>query len=91
MVMHYVGITLRTALHCTALHCTAHRESNMITLSGTSELSEKERIRLQINAQVEEFLRRGGTIKAVNGSGSPAITGAGNDSVDQEEPTSLCD
>ena len=59
----------------------------MKTLSGTSELIEKERIRLQINAQVEEFLRRGGAIKEVTGSGRTSIAEAGIDYDDEEEPT----
>ncbi len=45
----------------------------MKTSSGPSELIEKERLRLQINAQVEEFLRRGGAIEVVtvNRRGAP--------------------
>ncbi len=49
----------------------------MKTLSGPSEPVEKERIRLQINAQVEEFLRRGGAIDVIteNRRSSLPITG----------------
>jgi hypothetical protein len=63
----------------------------MRTLSGTSELVEKDRIRLEINAQVEEFLRRGGAIEEVTGSRKPAMAGAGNAWDDQEELTPFSD
>jgi hypothetical protein len=67
----------------------------MKTLSGQSELIEKERIRLQINAQVEEFLRRGGAIEVVTLSAKPAIADVGSvwedDEGDQEELTSFSD
>jgi hypothetical protein len=57
----------------------------MKTLSGPAELSEKERIRLQLNAQVEEFLRRGGAIDVVTGNTRPTVTEAGPLSDDDEE------
>ena len=57
----------------------------MKTLSGTSELIEKERIRLQINAHVEEFLRRGGAIEQVTGIGKPVMADVGNTGDDQDE------
>jgi len=58
----------------------------MKALSGPAELVEKDRIRLQINAQVEEFLRRGGAIKVVTGNAKPATEGdAGSAWVDEEE------
>lgn len=64
----------------------------MRTLSGPSDLIEKERIRLQINAQIEEFLSRGGAIKVVTGSARSAIEDAGCDWDDEEEePASLSD
>jgi hypothetical protein len=67
----------------------------MKTLSGQSELIEKERIRLQINAQVEEFLRRGGAIEVVTLSAKPAIADVGSvwedDEGDEEELTSFSD
>lgn len=63
----------------------------MKTLFGTSEPVEKERIRLQINAQVEEFLRRGGAIEVVtdNSRSAMAIAGSGGD--DQGEMKSFPD
>jgi hypothetical protein len=67
----------------------------MKTLSGQSELIEKERIRLQINAQVEEFLRRGGAIEVVTLSAKPAIADVGSvwedDEGDEKELTSFSD
>lgn len=63
----------------------------MRTMSGQSELIEKERIRLQINAQVEEFLNRGGAIEVVTGFTRPTMTDAGSVSEDQEEITSFSD
>jgi len=68
----------------------------MKTLSGQSELIEKERIRLQINAQVEEFLRRGGAIEVVTLSAKPAMADVGSvweddDEEDEEELTSFSD
>jgi len=63
----------------------------MKTLSGSSELIEKERIRLQINAQVEEFLRRGGAIEVVTHNTKPAVADAGSDWDDEEELTSFSD
>lgn len=53
----------------------------MKTLSGPSEPVEKERIRLQINAQVEEFLRRGGAIDVIteNRRSSMSVTGGVGD------------
>jgi hypothetical protein len=67
----------------------------MKTLSGQSELIEKERIRLQINAQVEEFLRRGGAIEVVTLSAKPAMADVGSvwedDEGDEEELTSFSD
>jgi hypothetical protein len=62
----------------------------MKTLAGPAELVEKERIRLHINAQVEEFLRRGGAIEVVTVRARPTVTGAGSDWHDQEE-ISPCD
>lgn len=59
----------------------------MKTLSGPMELVEKERIRLQINAQVEEFLRRGGAIEVVTVRARPTMTEGGSDWDDQEEIT----
>ena len=60
----------------------------MKTLSGPGELVEKERIRLQINAQVEEFLRRGGAIQLVTGSAEPEpAEDAGSAWDDEEELT----
>ena len=63
----------------------------MKTLSGPSELIEKERIRLQINAQVEEFLRRGGAIEVVTGITGPAGAIVGSVWEDQEEFTPQSD
>ena len=63
----------------------------MKTLSGSSELIEKERIRLQINAQVEEFLRRGGAIEVVNKNAEPARAIVGSIWDDQGEFTPLSD
>jgi hypothetical protein len=63
----------------------------MKTLSGQSELIEKERIRLQINAQVEEFLRRGGAIDVVTDNAKPVVADAGSVWDDQEEPTLFSD
>ncbi|MCB1700951.1 MAG: hypothetical protein H6985_06605 [Pseudomonadales bacterium] len=43
---------------------------------------EKERIRVQINAQVEEYLRRGGEISVLNNlgeSGKSRVAGSRND------------
>ena len=57
----------------------------MKTLSGPAELVEKERMRLQINAQVEEFLRRGGAIEVVTGKARPTMTEEENVWDDQEE------
>ena len=57
----------------------------MKTLSGPVELVEKERIRLQINAQVEEFLSRGGAIEVVTVGTRPTITDGVSDWDDQEE------
>jgi hypothetical protein len=59
--------------------------------SGTSELIEKERIRLQINAQVEEFLRRGGAIEVVTDNAKPATGVAASVWDDQEESTPYSD
>ena len=44
----------------------------MKTVYEPSELVEKERMRLQINEQVEEFLRRGGSIDVVSNSDGAA-------------------
>jgi hypothetical protein len=63
----------------------------MKTSSGTTELIEKERIRLQINAQVEEFLRRGGAIEVVTGNRSPGMSMEGIAWDDQDELDSLSD
>jgi hypothetical protein len=63
----------------------------MKTLSGPSELIEKERIRLQINAQVEEFLRRGGAIEVVTLNTRPAVADVGSVWEYEEEVTSLSD
>jgi hypothetical protein len=81
--MQHIGIILRTTLSTGA--CT------MRSISGQPELIEKERIRLQINAQVEEFLRRGGAIEVVTGFTRPTMTDAGSASEDQEEITSFSD
>jgi hypothetical protein len=59
----------------------------MKTLSGPSELAEKERMRLQINAQVEEFLRRGGAIELVSVYTRSARADAGSAGDDLEELT----
>jgi len=64
----------------------------MKALSGPVELVEKERIRLQINAQVEEFLRRGGAIEVVTRSARPATAeNAGSKWDDEEEFTPYSD
>ena len=63
----------------------------MKTLSGPSELIGKERIRLQINAQVEEFLRRGGAIELVAINAKPAVADVGIVWDDEEELTSFSD
>ena len=63
----------------------------MKTLSGPSELIEKERLRLQINAQVEDFLRRGGAIAVVTVPSKPAEADVGSVLDEQEEPTSFSD
>jgi hypothetical protein len=63
----------------------------MKTLSGPSELIEKERLRLQINAQVEDFLRRGGAIEVVTVNSKPAEADVGSVLDEQEEPTSFSD
>lgn len=63
----------------------------MKTLSGPSELIEKERIRLQINAQVEEFLRRGGAIEVVTENSRPAAAIVGSVWDDQGEFTPYSD
>ena len=70
MLMQCIGISLRIVLSMGG--------GTMKTLSGTSELVEKERMRLQINAQVEDFLRRGGSIEVVNGYARPATADAGS-------------
>ena len=57
----------------------------MKALSGPAELVEKERIRLQINAQVEEFLRRGGAIEVVTRSARQAAAENGLSDWDDEE------
>ena len=63
----------------------------MRTMSGQSELIEKEKIRLQINEHVEEFLRRGGAIEVVTGFTRSTMTEVGSASEDQEEITSFSD
>ena len=65
----------------------------MKTLSAPSALIEKERIRLQINAQVEEFLRRGGAIEVLRNYVRPTVAeaDAGSDWDDEEELDSLSD
>ena len=63
----------------------------MKTFSGTSELDEKERMRLQINAQVEEFLRRGGAIEVVAGYAKPATADVGSVRKAVEEDTFFYD
>jgi len=63
----------------------------MKTLSGPVELIEKERIRLQINAQVEEFLRRGGAIDVITDNARPAVTMAGSVWDEQQELTPFPD
>jgi len=63
----------------------------MTTLSGPSEPVEKERIRLQINAQVEEYLRRGGAIEVVADNARSAMATAGNVGDDEEEFTPFQD
>ncbi len=61
----------------------------MKPLSGQSEVVEKERIRLQINAQVEEFLRRGGVIDVVTNHAKPNMAEVAHMGDDQEELTPL--
>ena len=63
----------------------------MKTFTRPSELIEKERIRLQINAQVEEFLRRGGAIEVVSVSAKPAAAIVGSAWDDDGEFTSYAD
>lgn len=63
----------------------------MKTLSGPAELVEKERIRLQINAQVEEFLRRGGAIDVVTDNSRPAVAMGGTGWDDQQDLTAFPD
>jgi hypothetical protein len=63
----------------------------MKTLSGASELAEKERMRLQINAQVEEFLRRGGAIESVSVYTRSATADVGIAGDDLEELTFFYD
>ena len=63
----------------------------MKTLSGPSEPAEKERIRLQINAQVEEFLRRGGAIDVISANYRSSIAEVGSIGDDDEELTSFPD
>lgn len=63
----------------------------MKTLSGPSEPALKEGIRLQINAQVEEFLSRGGTIEVVTDNARSAMAMAGSVGDDQEEFTPFPD
>jgi len=63
----------------------------MKTLSGPSELVEKERIRLQINEQVEEFLRRGGAIDIVTDNARSAMAMVGSVGEHEEELTSFSD
>lgn len=60
-------------------------------LTGPSELIEKERIRLQINAQVEEFLRSGGAIEVVTDNARPTIAVMGSVWDDQEDPAAFSD
>ena len=63
----------------------------MKTLSGPSEPVEKERIRLQINEQVEEFLRRGGAIDVVTDNARSAMAMVGSVGEYEEELTSFSD
>ena len=63
----------------------------METLSGLSELVEKERIRLQINAQVEDFLRRGGAIEVLTNYTRPTMADVGSGWDDPEELTLFTD
>ena len=70
MVMQHIGIILRSVLSMGGV--------TMKTLSGPSELAEKERMRLQINAQVEEFLHRGGAIEVVDGYAKSASADVGS-------------
>jgi hypothetical protein len=63
----------------------------METLSERSELIEKERIRLKINAQVEEFLRRGGAIEVVTVNTRPTTADVGSRWDDPEELTPVDD
>lgn len=63
----------------------------MKTLSGPSELVEKERIRLQINAQIEEFIRRGGAIEVLTNRARSAEADADDDWDDQEQPEPFSD
>jgi hypothetical protein len=57
----------------------------MKTLSAQSEPVEKERIRLQINQQVEEFLRRGGAIDVITDNARSAIAMVGSVGEYEEE------
>ena len=63
----------------------------MKNLSVPSEPVEKERIRLHINAQVEEFLRRGGAIEVVTGNARSVMAVVGSVGDDQEEFASFPD
>ena len=63
----------------------------MKTSSGPSELIEKERLRLQINAQVEEFLRRGGAIEVVTVNTRPAVADVGSVWDEQDDLTTVSD
>lgn len=63
----------------------------MKILTRSPEPVEKERIRLQINAQVEEFLRRGGAIEVVTDNARSTAAVAGSFGDDQEELTPLLD
>lgn len=56
-----------------------------------SQLMEKERIRLQIDAQVEEFLRRGGAIDVVTDNSRKGPAAVGSAWSDQDDIVPLFD
>ena len=57
----------------------------MNALSELSDLVEKERISLHLNAQVEEFLRGGGAIEVVTGNVRPSTEEDAGSAWDDEE------
>ena len=63
----------------------------MKTRYEPSQLMEKERIRLQISAQVEEFLRRGGAIDVVTDNSKKAAAAVGSAWSDHDDLAPLFD